>query len=63
MVPLAVVDPEDFGEGFGLNDNVVTDDELDGNGFDKLNNAWIKVGLKEGNSVSFAKPLSSELVP
>ena len=49
MVPLTVVDPEDFGEGLGLNDNVVTDDELNGNGFDQLINAWIKVGLKEGN--------------
>ena len=49
MVPLTVVDPEDFGEGLRLNDNVVTDGELDGNGFDKLINAWMKVGLKKGN--------------
>ena len=36
MVPLTVVDPEDFGEGLRLNDNVVTYDEFDGNGFDEL---------------------------
>ena len=40
---------QDFGEGLRLNDNVVTDGELDGNGFDKLIYAWVMVGLKEGN--------------
>ena len=36
MVSLAVVNPEDFSEGLGLDEDVVTDDELDGNGFNEL---------------------------
>ena len=49
MVPLAVVDPKDFSEGLGRNDDVVPDDEFTGNGFDKLIDAWVEVGLKEGD--------------
>ena len=36
MVPLSVMDPEDFSERFRLNDDVVADDELDRNGFNEL---------------------------
>ena len=43
------MNPEDFCERLRLDDNVVADDELNGNGFDKLVDAWIVVGLKEGN--------------
>ena len=43
------MNPEDFCESLGLDDNVIADDELDGNSFDTLVDAWIKVGLKEGN--------------
>ena len=49
MISLAVVDPKDFSEGIGLNSNVVSDDELDGNGPDKLIDTWVEVGLKEGD--------------
>ena len=49
MVPLAVVDPEDFGEGLGLNNDAVPDGELDRNGLDKLIDTWVEVGLKEGD--------------
>ena len=48
MVSLAVVNPEDFCESFGLDDDVVTDDKFDGNGFDELIDAWMVVGLEEG---------------
>ena len=51
MVSLAVVDPEDFCEGFGLNDDFVTDDEFDGDSFyESIDTGWI-VGLKEGGEV------------
>ena len=43
------MNPEDFCEGLGLDDNVVADDRLNGNGYDKLIDARITVGLKEGN--------------
>ena len=43
------MNPEDFCERLRLDDNVVAEDELDGNGFDKLVDAWIVVWLKEGN--------------
>ena len=49
MIPLAVMNPEDFCESFGLDDDVVTDDELDRNGFDEMIDAWMMVGLKEGD--------------
>ena len=54
MVSLAIVNPEDFCEGFGLNDDVVTDDKFDGDSFNKLIDAGWMVGLKEGGEVSFA---------
>ena len=62
MVSLAVVNPEDFCESFGLDDDVVADDEFDGNGFDELIDAWMVVGLKEGDSVCFRKPISGKLM-
>ena len=42
------MNPEDFCEGLGLNDNVVTDDEFDGDSFNKLIDTGWRVGLKEG---------------
>ena len=48
MVSLAIVNPEDFCEGFGLNDDVVTDDEFDGDSFYELIDVGWIVGLKEG---------------
>ena len=42
------MNPEDFCERLGLDDDVVADDELNGNGFDEVD-AWMVVGLKEGN--------------
>ena len=54
MVSLSIVNPEDLCESFGLNDNIVTDDEFDGNSFYELiDTGWI-VGLKERGEVSFA---------
>ena len=43
------MNPEDFCERLRLDDNVVAEDELNGNGFDKLVDAWMVVGLKKGN--------------
>ena len=48
MVSLAVVDPKDFCEGLRFNDDVVTYDEFNGNGFDKLIDTGWLVGMKEG---------------
>ena len=62
VVPLSVVDPEDFCEGVGLDDNVVPDDEFDGDGSDLLIDGWVRIGSGAGAKVVFAKPFSGELV-
>ena len=46
MVPLSVMDPEDFSERFRLNDDVVADAKLNGNGFNELVDGWRVFGLK-----------------
>ena len=43
------MNPEDFCERLRLNDDVVPDAKLDGNGFDKLVDGWMVFGLEEGN--------------
>ena len=48
MVPLSVVNPEDFSERFRLDYDVVPDAKLYGNGFDELVNGWKVFGLKKG---------------
>ena len=54
MVYLSIVNPGHLCESFGLNDNIVTDDEFDGDSFYELiDTGWI-VGLKEGGEVSCA---------
>ena len=62
VVPLSVVDPEDFCEGVGLDDNVVPDDEFDGDGSDLLIDGWVRIGSGAGAKVVSAKPISGELV-
>ena len=39
------MNPEDFCERLRLDDDVVADDEFNGNGFDELVDAWMVVGL------------------
>ena len=63
MVPLSVMDPEDFCERFRLNDDVVPDAKLNGNGLNELVDGWMVFGLKERNQVSLGKPVSGELEP
>ena len=46
MIPLSVVDPEDFSERFGLNDDVVPDAKLNGNGLDESVDGRRVFGLK-----------------
>ena len=62
VVPLSVMDPEDFCEGVRLDDNVVPDDELDGDCSDLLIDGWVRIGSGAGAKVVFAKPISGELV-
>ena len=56
------MDPKDFSEGVRLDDDVVTDDELDGDCFDSLIDGWMRIGSGTGALVVCAKPISGELV-
>ncbi len=56
------MDPEDFSEGVRLNDNVVTDDEFDGNGSDALIDGWARIRSGASTEVVFAKPISGKLM-
>ena len=56
------MDPKDFSEGVRLDDDVVTDDELDGDCSDSLIDRWVRIGSGTGTKVVFAKPISGELM-
>ena len=54
VVPLAIVNPQNLCECFGLKNDVVTNDELDGYGFDELIDAGWRVVFRRGVEVCFA---------
>ena len=56
------MDPEDFSKGVRLDDNVVPDDEFDGNGSDALIDGLVRVGGGAGAEVVFAKPINGKLM-
>ena len=56
------MDPEDFREGVRLDDDVVTDDEFDGDCSDTLIDGWVGIGSVTGAKVFFAKPISGKLM-
>ena len=43
------MDPQNFCECLGFNNDVVPDTKLDGDGFDDLVDGWMVFSLKEGD--------------
>ena len=61
MVPLPVVNPNDFGGCVRLYNDVVSYAELDRDGSDELMNLWELLGLRGGCKVVFCKPVDGKL--
>ena len=44
IVAMSIVNPKNLSESIRLNNNVVPDDEFDGDGPDALSDGWARVG-------------------
>ena len=61
MVPLPVVNPNDFGGCVRLYNDVVSYTELDWDGFNELMDLWELFGLRGGCKISFGEPINGKL--